>query len=400
MNIPKMAAGIETEYGIMILGADLPDPFVASQLLLGAYWQIGSSPVPCSSYYPSPTYAPSYDTATKQPSTEAENAPPASRSNTGDRKRHRRKEGEQSNQYPHRTFSTRGTDLMLTNGARYYIDHGHPEYSTPECLSPRLLVAADKAGERILAACQHWVNATNSLPPDRQLLVYKNNTDYKNNSYGCHENYLLSTELFNNLLYRKLHLIFRYLLPFFVTRIIFCGAGKVGAENHTDPAGFQLSQRADFFETLFGLQTTQQRPLFNTRDEPHADPARYRRLHVILGDANIAEFSTFLKVGTMQLILQMMEDGFIRTDLTLSNPLSAIQTVSRDLTFRQPLQMEDGRQMTAVEVQQVYLDLAQQYLEQKDGSDEQWEVWEEWQDALSMLPDQWANLRDSPGLGY
>jgi proteasome accessory factor A len=284
------------------------------------------------------------------------------------------------------------SDLMLANGARYYIDHAHPEYSTPECLSPRVLVAADKAGERILAACQQRINQVGVLPLDQQIRVYKNNSDYKDSSYGCHENYLLSAEFFQRLQQPKVHPGFRALLPFLVTRTIVCGAGKIGAENSTVPTGFQLSQRADFFESLIGLQTTAHRPLFNTRDEPHADEQRLRRLHVIPGDANMAEFSTYLKVGTTQLLLHMLEDNFIKGELVLHSPIDAMRAVSRDLTFTLPLELADGRKMTALEIQEWYLDLAYRYLEERGGSDEQYAVLEAWDDVLSMLPDEWEKL--------
>jgi proteasome accessory factor A len=338
MAIPKLA-GIETEYGIVFFGQEDSDPFYASRLVLEAYRHAGGPSVPCESYY--------YDV----------------------------------------TDAT--SSLMLSNGARYYIDHAHPEYSTPECRSLSDLVAADKAGERLLYACQCQVN--NTLPAGQEIRLYKNNSDQKNNSYGCHENYLLSATLFD-LLHHKTSLMLRYFLPFLVTRTIFCGAGKVGSENNTSPVGFQLSQRADFFETLIGLQTTHHRPLFNTRDEPHANRAQFRRLHVIPGDANLAEFSTYLKVGATRLLLDMLEDGFIQDDLTLADPLAAFKTVSRDLNFNTPLTLADGRRMTALDIQHIYRARAEQYLEHIGGNDEQWEVLGEWQDVLERLPDQWETL--------
>lgn len=338
MSISKVA-GIETEYGIMIVGANESDPFLASDEVLNAYRHVGGAAVPC---------------------------------------------------YPYKRPDIK--DIMLANGARLYIDHGHPEYSTPECLSARQLVIADKAGERILAACQQWVNVTGKLPVGQRICIYKNNSDYKDNSYGCHENYLLSAELFTSLLYPNPHKVLSLIIPFLVTRIIFCGSGKVGAENGRSPVGFQLSQRADFFETLIGLQTTTQRPLFNTRDEAHTDLNRFRRLHVIAGDANMAELSSYLKVGTTQLFFHMLEDNFIHDDLTLADPLATIRLISRDLTFQQPFALQNGQRMTALEMQHVFLERAQRYLEERGGSEEQWEVWEEWQDIVSMLPHQWQQL--------
>jgi proteasome accessory factor A len=389
MSLAKIA-GIETEYGVMILGSEQGDPFLAARLLLAAYRQVGGQAVPCHASYATQS---GYDIYSTEPASAEAWVPPQPLeiwSRTKNKARRGQRERVQPPVYNPPVYGD--TSLMLANGARFYIDHTHPEYSTPECLSSHQLVAADKAGEQILAACQRQVNTSGALPAGQQLLVYKNNSDHLGNSYGCHENYLLSAELFNDLLYRKTHQIFRYLLPFLVTRPILCGAGKVGSENHTSAAGFQLSQRADFFEMLVGLQTTHQRPLFNTRDEPHADANRFRRLHMIVGDANMAEFSTYLKIGTTQLLLHMLEDGFIRADLTLNDSLNAAQSVSRDLTFRQPLQLEDGRRMTALEIQEIYLDLAHRYLEQTGGSEEQWDVWQEWADVLERLPDDWQAL--------
>ena len=175
----------------------------------------------------------------------------------------------------------------------------HPEYSTPECLLPSELVAHDKAGERILERSLAAYQAT--LPPNVRVALYKNNSDGKGNSYGTHENYLVDRALpFADLA--------RWITTFLVTRQIFTGAGKVGSETG-GPTPFQLTQRADFFEAEIGLETTLKRPIVNTRDEPHADPDRYRRLHVIVGDANLCEVATFLKVGTTALVLRMLEDG-------------------------------------------------------------------------------------------
>lgn len=389
MNIPKVA-GIETEYAIMIVGAEESDPFLASRLILNAYRQGNEPAVPCLPY----NLARNSTVVLDEDFASGENAETdLPRNEEGaNRKKSSSLQWERSLYYAERTLVNNMTDMMLANGARFYIDHGHPEYSTPECLSPRLLVAADKAGERIIAACQHRLNVASILPPGQTIRVYKNNSDYKNNSYGCHENYLLSARLFDNLLHHKMHQVFRYLLPFFISRTVLCGSGKVGSANGTAPIGFQLSQRADFFEELIGLQTTHERPLFNTRNEPHADPTRFGRLHVIIGDANMSEFSCYLKIGMMQLVLQMLEDDFIREDLTLADPIHAFRTVSRDLTFQEPLLLEDGREMTVVDIQKVYLELAGRYLEERDGSEEMWKVLGAWENALSMLPDDWEKL--------
>ena len=197
---------------------------------------------------------------------------------------------------------------MLTNGARYYVDHAHPEYSTPECSDPMQAVLFDKAGERILARSMDA--ARRLLPAGQEIVVYKNNSDGKGNSYGCHENYLVDRNV-------PFAMLVRNLIPWFVTRQVFTGAGKVGSENGADAVDYQISQRADFFEEEVGLETTLKRPIVNTRDEPHADPQKYRRLHVIVGDANLCEVATFLKVGTTAIVLAMIEDGFIDKDLSI-----------------------------------------------------------------------------------
>ncbi len=398
MSIPK-AVGIETEYGILVWGAQEFNPFRASQLVLNAYQSIGGPSIPMGLYYNVQTGS----VDDEEPS--GEHGTPASETADDDTEEvlialdEDQSEVEiiDSGSEPEsagddgKTASATTTvlyglgSLMLANGARFYIDHAHPEYCTPESLSPRLVVAADKAGERIVARCMDAANQNGTLPEGQRVMIFKNNSDQKGNSYGCHENYLLSVDLFEDLLRRRSHLIFRYLLPFLVSRLVVTGSGKVGYENKTAPATYQLSQRADFFEMLIGLQTTYRRPLFNTRDESHTDKHTFRRLHVILGDANMAEFSTYLKVGTTQLVLHMIEDGFIKTDLTLRDPLHAFQHVSRDVTFSTPLELENGQHMTAVEIQAVYLELAEQYLEQHDGTEEQWELWDHWADVIEAL---------------
>ena len=208
-------------------------------------------------------------------------------------------------------------NAVLTNGARYYVDHAHPEYSTPECADALEATLFDKAGERILARSMDA--ARRLLPPGQEIVVYKNNSDGKGNSYGCHENYLVDRNV-------PFALLVRNLIPWFVTRQVFTGAGKVGSENGADAVDYQISQRSDFFEEEVGLETTLKRPIVNTRDEPHADPQKYRRLHVIVGDANLCEVATFLKVGTTAIVLAMIEDGFIDKDLSISSPVAAIRT--------------------------------------------------------------------------
>jgi Pup amidohydrolase len=269
-------------------------------------------------------------------------------------------------------------NVILPNGARYYVDHAHPEYSTPECLSPRSLVIHDKAGERILERSLAIVAA--EIPSSPALAIYKNNSDGKGNSYGTHENYLVDRATpFGD--------IVRDLTPFFVSRQIFTGAGKLGLEAQWDERGkhvFQLTQRADFFETEVGLETTLKRPIINTRDEPHADPERYRRLHVIVGDANLCEVALFLKLGTTSIVLKMIEDAFL-PDFSLVNPVAAIHDVSRDVSLTTQVALTDGRKMTALQLQWEYLELARKYVDREDDTPENREVVERWEGVLRAL---------------
>ncbi|HET9501700.1 MAG TPA: depupylase/deamidase Dop [Marmoricola sp.] len=268
-------------------------------------------------------------------------------------------------------------NIILTNGARLYVDHAHPEYSTPECTNPLDVVRWDKAGEQIaLDACRF---ASVSGEPD--LLLYKNNTDNKGASYGAHENYLMRRSTpFGD--------IVRHLTPFFASRQVICGAGRVGIGQDGRGKGFQLSQRADFFEVEVGLETTLKRPIINTRDEPHADPERYRRLHVIIGDANLAEVSTYLKVGTTALVLAMIEDGFIRERLGLARSVAALKDISHDPTLQATVELEDGRSLTGVQLQWEYLELAQKYVQERLGDDADAatrDVLDRWESVLDRL---------------
>src|SRR5205823_4621226 len=268
-------------------------------------------------------------------------------------------------------------NVILPNGARYYVDHAHPEYSTPECITPRDLVVHDKAGERILERSLQEVQQI--LPPGQRLNIYKNNSDGKGNSYGTHENYLVDRQI-------PFARIVHDLTPFFVTRQIFTGAGKLGMEGqHGErPVAYQLTQRADFFETEVGLETTLKRPIINTRDEPHADPERYRRLHVIVGDANLCEVALFLKLGTTSIVLKMIEDAFL-PDFSLVNPVAAIHDVSRDVSLTTQVSLTDGRKMTALQLQWEYLELARKYVDREDDTSENREVVERWEGVLRGL---------------
>ena len=231
----------------------------------------------------------------------------------------------------------------LANGARYYVDHAHPEYSCPEVTNARDLVIHEKAGERIVEQSRRDANRV--LPPGTQMLIYKNNSDRKGNSYGSHENYLMDRRT-------SFKQIVEHLMPFFVTRQIYSGAGKVGSENRAHPCEYQLSQRADFFETEVALDTMVKRPIINTRDEPHADREKYRRLHVIVGDANMSEFTIWLRNGLTALVLAMIEDGAVDRDLSFRDPVRAIKEISHDATCRREVEMQNGRRRTAIQVQQ------------------------------------------------
>jgi proteasome accessory factor PafA2 len=276
-------------------------------------------------------------------------------------------------------------NVILPNGARYYVDHAHPEYSTPECASPRDLVIHDKAGERILERSLGL--AADLLPPGERIGVYKNNSDGKGNSYGCHENYLVDRKA-------PFSRIVRDLTPFFVTRQIFTGAGKVGVEGgraESVDVPYQLSQRTDFFEAEVGLETTLKRPIINTRDEPHADPEKYRRLHVIIGDANMCEVATYLKVGTTALILKMIEDEWL-PDLSIEGPVQALHEVSWDPTLEAAFRLADGRRVTAVELQWEYLEHAKKWTKEREETPANAEVLERWERTLEGLEEEPLSL--------
>jgi proteasome accessory factor PafA2 len=269
-------------------------------------------------------------------------------------------------------------NVILTNGARLYVDHAHPEYSTPECTNPRDIVLWDKAGEQVMLDAARLAG---TIPGTAPILLYKNNTDNKGASYGAHENYLMRRST-------PFGEIVRHLTPFFVSRQVVTGAGRVGIGQDGRDHGFQLSQRADYFEVEVGLETTLKRPIINTRDEPHADPEKYRRLHVIIGDANLSEISTYLKVGTTSLVLAMIEDRFISRDLAVQQPVSSLRAVSHDPSLQHLLTLDDGRRLTAVQLQMEYLELARKYVEDRLGSDadeQTTDVLDRWESVLTRL---------------
>jgi proteasome accessory factor PafA2 len=269
-------------------------------------------------------------------------------------------------------------NVILTNGGRLYVDHAHPEYSSPEVTNPRDGVIWDKAGERIMARATDLVR---NLPGAQPVNLYKNNTDNKGASYGTHENYLMArTTPFAE--------IVRHLTPFFVTRQVVTGAGRVGIGQDGRTQGFQLSQRADFFEVEVGLETTLKRPIINTRDEPHADPEKYRRLHVIVGDANLAEVSTYLKLGTTSLVLAMLEAGTLEIDAVLDDPVREMHRVSHDPSLAHLLTLKSGRRVTAVQLQREFLEQARKHVENTLGSDvdaQTADVLDRWESVLDRL---------------
>ncbi len=268
-------------------------------------------------------------------------------------------------------------NVVLPNGARLYVDHAHPEYSTPEVTSPLDIVRFDRAGELVmLEAARQAARLNNAL-----ITLYKNNTDNKGVSYGAHENYLMSRQT-------PFGAIVSQLTPFFVTRQVICGAGRVGLGQDGHQHGFQISQRADFFEVEVGLETTLKRPIINTRDEPHADAEKYRRLHVILGDANLSQLATFLKVGTTSLVLAMIEAGVLGDELTIAEPVRELRAVSHDPSLTHEIRLADGRMLTALQIQGEYLDRAKKYVSDEQGSDvdpQTAQVLQEWESVLGRL---------------
>jgi len=330
MALPKVC-GIETEYGIVVRGGD-NNPVSASSMLINAYvaatnrdrGRIG------------------WDFEDEQPANDAR--------------------GFELDASLAPEVETMLVNAVLTNGARYYVDHAHPEISTPEVTTAREALVWDRAAEEIVRASMEHVRPL--LPDGGEIIVHKNNSDGKGNSYGCHENYLIARET-------PFGRMASQITPHFVTRQVFCGAGKVGCELPGRPAdhvAYQLSQRADFFEEEIGLETTLKRPIVNTRDEPHADAQKYRRLHVIVGDANMSEVATYLKVGTTAIVLAMIEDDELGDDWLLGNPVAAIRQVSHDPTLRQTIMLRDGSRATALEIQWGLLERARKY-EQSHGLD-------------------------------
>ncbi|SDI06092.1 proteasome accessory factor A [Actinokineospora alba] len=280
-------------------------------------------------------------------------------------------------------------NVILTNGARLYVDHAHPEYSAPEVTNARDAVIWDKAGERVM---EEAAMRAATVPGQPRLQLYKNNVDGKGASYGTHENYLMARNT-------PFTSIIAGLTPFFASRQVICGSGRVGLGVAGEEAGFQLSQRADYIEVEVGLETTLKRGIINTRDEPHADADKYRRLHVIIGDANLAETSTYLKVGTTALVLDMIESGIRFDHLKLADPVRAVHVLSHDPTLKATVELTNGRKFTGLDLQNAYHEMIAAHVDRIEADAVGHDVlrtWGEILDALARDPMECADRLDWP----
>ncbi len=365
-NLMKRVFGLETEYGITLSGAETVDVVAESIELVRRYTENGALM--------------KWDYELEDPHLDAR----------GFRARELLQDTDESAYYEidkrrPLSFEEIKSDLVLSNGARFYNDHAHPEYSTPECTTLRQIVAQDKAGERILAECARRRNQ--KLPPGFEVRLYKNNTDFAGHSYGCHDNYLMR----RNIAWDR---IVAGMLPFLITRQIFAGAGKMGIEAESaqgEPGVYQISQRADFFSVVVSIDTMNRRPLINTRDEPHVDASRYRRFHVILGDSNMSEWATAMKIGTTALMLDLIERGEA-PQLEIAQPVDANKSISRDQTYDWIIELKDGRKISAIDVQRIYLRAASK-LDDGASEDCQW-VLREWENVLNDLERDAISTRD------
>jgi len=348
--------GIETEYGITRTDLEQVDPVVESMELVRAHLTA--------------SFERRWDYAGEDPHEDARGfRVPGLQQD--------KEEDEFAKVDAHRPFSFHEmkSDLVLPNGARFYNDHTHPEYSTPECRSLKDLLAQDRAGERVV---QRAADRRNRSLGGAHVQLYKNNTDFHGHSYGCHDNYLVSRAVsFADLV--------SGLLPFLVSRQVIAGSGKVGTE--AQESGFvagpyQLSQRADFMETDLSVDTMHNRPILNTRDEPHADARKYRRVHLILGDANMCEYATALKVGTTRLVLDVIARD-AAPDLELESPVSAIKQISRDADLKAKVRRQNGSALSGLDIQEQYLAAAQRTLAGSDPETD-W-ILAEWEKVLRQL---------------
>ena len=361
----KRVFGLETEYGITVAGAENVDVVTESIELVRRYTEHGAHM--------------KWDYQLEDPHLDAR----------GFRAKELMQDADESAYYEidkncPLSFEEIKSDLVLSNGARFYNDHAHPEYSTPECTTLRQIVAQDKAGERILAECARRRNQ--KLEQGHEVRLYKNNTDFVGHSYGCHDNYLMRRDL-------PWDRIVSGILPFLITRQIFAGAGKMGVEAESaasQPGVYQISQRADFFSVLVSIDTMNRRPLVNTRDEPHADTNRYRRFHVILGDSNMSEWATAVKIGTTSLVLDLIERGEV-PQLEIAQPIDANKSISRDQTYDWIIELKDGRKISAIDVQRIYLRAASRL---EDAGDENQWILREWENVLNDLERDAMSTRD------
>lgn len=356
--------GSETEYGISVVGEPGANPMVSSSLIVNAYASLARH--------------------SRQARWDFEQENPLRDARGFDLSREVADPSQLTDE------QTAMVNVILDNGARLYVDHAHPEYSGPEVTNPLAAVLWDKAGEHIMAQAAAQAALQ---PPHTRINLYKNNTDNKGASYGNHENYLMSrrTEFAD---------IVRLITPFFVTRQVFAGAGRVGIGQDGRGTGFQISQRADYFEVEVGLETTLKRPIVNTRDEPHADAEKYRRLHVIIGDANLSEISTYLKMGTTSLLLAMIEQGWLDAhapDLRLHNPVQTLHEISHDPSLQYKVSLANGQRMSAVHLQMLYAEQARAFVNQRmDGQvDAQTaDVLDRWEQVLGDLEADPMRLAD------
>ncbi len=291
-------------------------------------------------------------------------------------------------------IETHLVNAVLTNGARYYVDHAHPELASPECTDALQCTIYDRAAEEILIRSMDKANQL--LPDGEELVIHKNNSDGKGNSYGCHENYLVDRSV-------PFGRIVLQIMPFFITRQVYCGAGKVGSEaaglTHEE-VPFQITQRADFFEEEVGLETTLKRPIVNTRDEPHADSKRYRRLHVIVGDANMSELQTYLKLGTTAIVLAMIDDDMAPSNCAFEVPVRTLREVSYDIDLAATHRLANGTTVTALEIQWVYYEAAERWADRHGfdvvgGEEVGTDLMERWASILTALEEQPDSLADS-----
>ncbi|GMA39574.1 proteasome accessory factor PafA2 [Mobilicoccus caccae] len=329
----RRVMGIETEYGVTVPGRPLLDPVVLSGRVVQHYAAAGHGR----------RHRARWDYAGESP---LEDARGFSLS---------RALAHESQLTDEWADDPTVANVCLSNGARLYVDHAHPEYSSPEVTTPREAITWDRAGEIVMAEAARLGSSEEAGEPP--IEVYKNNTDGKGASYGTHENYLVSRQT-------PFERIVEQLSPFFVARQIICGAGRVGIGQNSETPGYQLSSRADFFEARVGLETTFRRPIINTRDEPHSTRDRYRRLHVIIGDANLSDVSGLLKLGTTSLVLGLIESGLMTDAPVLADPVGALRQISHDPSLQACVELVDGRRLTGLELLRVYQEQVHRHLTQ------------------------------------